>query len=132
MNIKIKRILAAIVDFYVICFLSSVVIFVFTLGRFNVTMFSIMLYLILSFAFLIIKDISFKNASLGKQIFKLKIIKNNGTKLSAVDVIKRNIPLIILMPIEVLMIMANNKRVGDIWAETIVEKRQGDGSVVSK
>lgn len=120
MNDKIKRILAAIIDFYIICFLSSAFIGVITLGQFSITPFSITTYLIIFFLLLLIKDFVFKNTSIGKRIFKLKVAKTDGTKLMIVDVIKRNIPIIFLLPIEALLLIVNNRRIGDIWAKTSI------------
>ena len=120
MNDKIKRILAAIIDFYVICFVSSAFICVFTLGEFSITPFSIIVYLTISLLLLLFKDFMFKNTSIGKRIFKLKVVKTDGTNLMIVDVIKRNIPIIILLPVEALLLIINNRRIGDIWAKTSI------------
>ena len=120
MNDKIKRILAAIIDFYIICFLSSAFICVFTLGEFSITPFSIIAYLTISLLLLLFKDFVFKYTSIGKRIFKLKVAKTDGTNLMIVDVIKRNIPIIILLPVEALLLIINNRRIGDIWAKTSI------------
>ena len=120
MNDKIKRILAAIIDFYIICFLSSTFICVFTLGEFSITPFFIIVYLTISLLLLLFKDFMFKNTSIGKRIFKLKVAKTDGTNLMIVDVIKRNIPIIILLPVEALLLIINNSRIGDIWAKTSI------------
>lgn len=120
MNDKIKRILASIIDFYIICFLSSAFICVFTLGEFSITPFSIIAYLTISLLLLLFKDFMFKNTSIGKRIFKLKVAKTDGTNLMIVDVIKRNIPIIILLPVEALLLIINNRRIGDIWAKTSI------------
>ena len=126
MNDKIKRILAAIIDFYVICFVSSAFICVFTLGEFSVTPFSIAVYLTISLLLLLFKDFIFKNTSIGKRIFKFKVTKTDGTKLMIIDVIKRNIPIIVLLPVEALLLIINNRRIGDIWAKTAIIYNTGD------
>ena len=120
MNDKIKRILAAIIDFYIICFLSSAFICVFTLGEFNITPISIIMYLSMSLVLLLFKDFAFKKASIGKRIFKLKVVKTDGTNLMISDVIKRSIPIIIILPVEVLLLIIYNRRIGDIWAKTSI------------
>lgn len=120
MNDKIKRILAAIIEFYIICFLSSAFICVFTLGEFSITPFFIIVYLTISLLLLLFKDFMFKNTSIGKRIFKLKVAKTDGTNLMIVDVIKRNIPIIFLLPVEALLLIINNRRIGDIWAKTSI------------
>ncbi len=126
MNEKIKRILAAFIDFYIICFLSSAFIYIFTSGKLNITPFSISIYLISFFLLLLIKDFLFKNASAGKWIFKLKVVKTDRTKLTFVDVIKRNIPVIFLLPLEAILLTINNRRIGDIWAKTEIIKNETD------
>ena len=120
MNDKIKRILAAIIDFCILCFLSSVFICVFTLGKFSITPFSIIMYLTVFFLLLLFKDFTFKNTSIGKRIFKLKVTKTDGTKLMVIDGIKRNIPIIVLLPVETLLLIINNRRIGDVWAKTSI------------
>ena len=120
MNDKIKRILAAIIDFYCICFLSSAFIYAFTLGKFSSTPFFITMYLIVFLSLLLLKDLAFKSTTIGKRIFKLKIVKTDGTNLTIFDVIKRNIPIMILLPVEAFLIIVNNRRIGDVWAKTSV------------
>lgn len=120
MKDKIKRILAAALDFFSMAFLSSAFIGALTLGEFTVTPFSIIGYFVIFLLFLLFKDCVFKSASIGKRIFKLTIIKTNGTKLTLGDLIKRNIPLVVLLPVEVLSIIIHNKRIGDAWAKTAV------------
>lgn len=122
MNHKVKRLLAAIIDFCVICFLSSALVCITTWGKMDVTPFSITLYFGSFVLLLLFKDFVFKNASVGKRVFKMKIIKTDETSFTIIDALKRTIP-IILLPIELLLIMANNQRIGDIWAKTSVVPR---------
>ena len=44
--------------------------------------------------FLLFKDLTFKNTSIGKKLFKLKIEKTDGTQFTILDEIKRNIPIL--------------------------------------
>ena len=117
---KVKRILAALIDFYIICILCTAFVGVITLGKFSTTSFSITAYIMVYLVLLLTKDLTFKNASVGKRIFKLEIIKADGTKLVAADIIKRNISAIFLLPLEALVTLVNNRRIGDIWAKTSV------------
>lgn len=114
MNDKLKRILAAIIDFYIICFLSTAFIGILTLGRFNITPFSVTIYLVWVSILLVLKDLAFQNESIGKRIFKLKVIKTDGTKLTAVDIIKRNILILVLLPIEIFLLTVDGRRIGDV------------------
>ena len=75
---------------------------------------------ILFFFFMLIRDFAFKNASIGKKIFRLKVVKIDGTKLTIGDIIKRNLFMIFLTPIEVFSLLINYRRLGDILAKTIV------------
>lgn len=119
MNNNVKRILAAFIDFIVILFLSSFSVCIVTLGKMNTTPLSISSYFISYVLLLIIKDFIFKNASIGKRIFKIKVVKIDGTRLTLFDVLKRTLPLI-LLPIELILMIINDKRMGDIWAKTLV------------
>ena len=120
MNNKIKRVLAAYIDFFIICFLSTVVVGALTLGEFSVTIISVIVYITVFLLLLLLKDCVFKNASIGKRIFKLKIVKTDETKLMIIDIIKRNILLVILMAIESILLITNDRRIGDVWANTVV------------
>mgnify|MGYP004509544259 CR=1 FL=1 len=119
MNNKLKRLVAAGIDFYLDCFLSTVCVAILTLGKLDTTPFSVTAYLVLFFGILLTKDYFFKNASIGKLILKLKVVKTDKTKLRFIDVLKRNIP-IILLPLEIFLILAEDRRLGDIWAKTAV------------
>ena len=134
MSVKIKRLLAGLIDFYIICLLSSAFVGVLTLGKFNVSLLSVTIYLILTFLFLMFKDFALKNASVGKRLFGLKVVKKDGTKFIFLDVIKRNITIMILLPIEVIFLVVNENRIGDIFAKTLVvgktkDRKTGDGSL---
>ena len=74
------------------------------------------------FSFLLLllyKDIIFANASLGKKLLKIKLKSLDEQRLSFLLVLKRTIPLV-LLPVEIVLIILNNKRIGDVWANTIV------------
>jgi len=123
MNCKARRMLAGVIDFYVICLLASIFVGIITLGQFSVTQFSIVIYLVSCFLLLLVKDITFKDASIGKRMLKLKIVRFDGTKVSTVDTIKRNLT-ILLLPIEIVLVLTKNKRIGDIIAKTSVISKQ--------
>ena len=120
MNDKLKRILAAVIDFYIICFLSTLLVCIFTLGELYISPFSVTIYLSACFIFLLIKDCALKNTSIGKRIFKLYVTKTDGANVTFFDIIKRNITLITLLPLELLLIIFTNYRLGDAWAKTSV------------
>lgn len=119
MNNRTKRIVAGIIDFYLICLLSSAVVCVFTLGQLDVTPFSLITYLISYSFFTLGKDFVFVNSSIGKRILKLKVIKLDETKFTIFDALKKNFPIIVLLPIEACLIVVGKKRIGDIWSKTL-------------
>ena len=116
----IKRMLSAAIDFFIICFIATSFIGIITLGEFSVTTLSITIYLIICVALLLLKDFAFKNASIGKRILKLEIVKADGSKLMFIDLIKRNIPIIFLLPIEVVLLITKHERIGDRWTKTYI------------
>lgn len=72
------------------------------------------------FAFLmLIKDLIFKNQSIGKRIFHLKIVKNNNQLPKLFDLILRNITLPI-WPIEFIMLLIFKRRIGEYITGTKV------------
>ena len=119
MPLKLKRLIAAVIDFYIICMASSYTVAIATLGEMQVSVYSLLVFFISIFAFAIFKDKVFKNASIGKRIFRICIYQNGVRSLSIFACIKRTITLLIL-PIEIIFIVTNNKRIGDIWASTYV------------
>ncbi len=120
MTIKIKRIFASVIDFYVACLVGVSLISVVTLGRLNISALSMLVYLLSVFSCIVLKDLVFKNASIGKRIFGIIIIKTNGTPLCFSDLFKRNILIILLMALEVIFLVLNGKRIGDTWSKTTV------------
>lgn len=119
MKINIKRLLADCVDFYLLCFVSTFVVVLVTFGKCDITAFSLLSYFFSLFILLLLKDKIFGNASLGKRIFKIKIINKNNNTLTNIECFKRTLTLI-LLPLEIFMILLYNKRIGDIWAKTSV------------
>lgn len=120
--LKEKRILAAIIDFYVIIY-----IYFLSLNLFNTISYFVLerfgsgiILLIFEFIILfILKDIVFKNASVGKKLTKIEILKYDGSKPNTFELLFRNIFLFIT-PIELILILFKNKRIGDMIFKTKV------------
>ena len=121
MSLNLKRFFATIIDFYVICFASSLIILIITFGTMEVTALTISIYLISVLVLTIFKDALFKDASLGKKIFKLKVVYINKSENKILSNIKRTLTLV-LVPIEIVLIIKSNRRLGDMWAKTEVVK----------
>jgi len=122
MSIILKRILADMIDFWIICFASSFLVLIVTFGKMNISFLSLITYFSSFYLLLAFKDNLFKNASVGKKLCRIKVILNNKTgrnEFKLINDLKRTLPLM-LLPIEVFLIIKSNKRIGDIWANTSV------------
>lgn len=76
---------------------------------------------IFTFLFLL-KDLVFRNASIGKRALNLEILKSDNTVPSVSTLILRNI-FVFLWPIDAILILANKRKIGDIIFKTkVVEK----------
>jgi uncharacterized RDD family membrane protein YckC len=80
MTDNFKRAIAAFVDFYIILAISSLLVAIVTLGKLTLTTFTTILYLVSCLVLVVSKDFVFKNASVGKRIFNLRVVKEVGTK----------------------------------------------------
>ena len=111
--LKIKRLLAAFIDFM----LSAVLAFVLTVFFPGDKYF---LY-IFFYAFMVFKDIL--GYSLGKHLMKLTIVDRNGVSPPLYALVLRNIFLIIWM-IDVVLILICNKKTCDYWFRTsVIDKK---------
>ena len=116
--IKMKRLIAIYIDFIVIIMttlLTNIIMF----GHFNqsetviVIIIGIIVYLFVFYTLMIRKDLLFKNASLGKKIFKLNIIMENGEIPKQKIILKRNIETFSSFPTNILSIIFDNTTSGD-------------------
>ena len=70
----------------------------------------------------------FKGQSLGKRIMNIKVVMNDGSPLTLLAALFRAIPLI-LVPIELFMIITQDKRIGDYLAKTkVVSNKSNTGN----
>ena len=126
---SLRRMFADILDFF-ICFFLAEFIFIKLelfddLNMYSSSVFELIMFYVVPYLFFFIlfalKDCIFRNASIGKKLFGIKIVytdKENNEKISFITHCKRSIPLIIL-PIEAfLLVIWGDKRLGDIWAKT--------------
>ena len=137
-DINIKRIVASFIDFTIIGFIAEKIMAIFTFVKNTSTLssttisiisiISITVFLITFFFFLLLRDIVFVDRSIGKKLFKLKVVKTDGTKLMIFDIIKRNLPIIVLLPVEIYLVIVDNRRIGDIWAKTSIVYSDYDDS----
>ena len=131
MQIRVKRILAAVIDLCIISFIGVFMHFFIFYGLTDGILKNILVVVgtILESLIFLFKDLFFGKRSFGKRFFKLKIVKKDGTKLTALDLIKRNLTFILLPPIEVLLILITGEKLGDTFAKTTVIYDYFGGSI---
>lgn len=120
MSKKAKRLVAAFIDFYLILFIALLVVSILSSGRLHISTVTVCAFLLTFLFASIFRDLVFKNASIGKKLFKLQILRNNGAKATFSDILKRNLPLVVF-PLELLLILFKNQRLGDLFSKTIVK-----------
>lgn len=125
MKIKLRRLLAAYIDFCILVYGSNYTA-KFVNGLFDFEWYiNIMIDLTLAFLYLIIfirKDVIFGYESVGKKIMFLRIYDKNGrikNKKLLVDRVKHSW----CYPVYPLMILYNNKSFGDIKYKTWVDSK---------
>ncbi len=118
--VKVQRIVAAYIDFMLICLISSLLTYFISFNEEQLSVFSAMVYFISFFLMYIFRDCVFKNASVGKKIMKLKVISDTTQEAMWKTALKRNALLFLLSPIEVLLVIIYNERIGDKIAHTTV------------
>lgn len=116
---KIKRLLAMLIDYIIAIIISMIISIIVSRGRIP---FNIDFYMYLGWILFTLKDIVFKNYSIGKKKFGLEIKTEKNDIPNLAIILLRNVSLI-LLPIEIVLIILFNKRFGDIIFKTkIVEK----------
>lgn len=118
MGINVKRMIAAIIDFFAIAMAAMIFVGVFTALKIDRTVLGIVYSAFLALLVLF-KDFVFKNASFGKKLLQLKIVKTDGTKPRFIDLLLRTLTLVIF-PVEIILVLVRNKRLGDALAKTAV------------
>ena len=122
MALNTCRFLADFIDFIVSCFVSSMIGFILSWGREETPIWIAIVYFVLFFLTFTFKDHMFHHASLGKKIMEIKIVydpTHEKHTIRFLDDLKRVLPLFI-WPVEALLIITNNQRIGDMWAKTKV------------
>ena len=128
-DVRFRRLLADVLDFFLI-WLVGVYASIKILPDFNMYDFSIKDDLIILLGVFLIfltlctlKDCLFRNASIGKKIFGIKIVytnRDNNEKIDFSTHLKRAVVALLLFQIEMVLVIIKNKRIGDIWAKTEV------------
>lgn len=122
--IKFRRLMATIIDFFIILltgFLFYINILDVYIKNENI-LFIIALTLFVGSFF--IKDMIFKNRSIGKLFLGLKIVSNDNKVLGIKKLIQRNIYTFLKMDKYALDIIKTNKSIGDLKCNTSVVSRK--------
>lgn len=120
--LKQKRFLSMLIDFHIIIYVSLVFWDIFCMAVTLIFGISINDLICLAFKFMLlvmIKDLVFRNASIGKKLLKLEILKDDGTMPHVFELLFRNI-LFIIFPAEIMLALCNDKRIGDMIFKTSV------------
>ena len=118
--VKVQRIVAAYIDFMLICLVSSFLTYCISFNEEQLSVLSLAVYFISFFLMYIFRDCIFKDASVGKKIMKIKVASLTKQKITWEVEFKRNILMFLLAPIEILLVMIYNERIGDRIAHTVV------------
>ena len=122
MNIRIRRLIAGLIDLYISAFLAGSIMNL-ILGNVKATDENMFFYSILFAVFILIKDLIFKNQSVGKKICGIEMIDNTTHQRASIKVILlRNLILILLFPIEIWLPVFSKKRLADNFLGTRIVK----------
>lgn len=119
---KLKRLVAAFIDTLLITSLVVISLKFILLGiEYDTILITItkILFIFAGIFFIVIKDI--KSISIGKKITKLRVVNNDGSYISNIKIILRNIITLITMPISLITIIFMNKSIGDLLLKTTVQ-----------
>ena len=78
--------------------------------------------LIVWFILILINDLMLGNKSIGKSLFGIEVVDEDGNIPSAWKLIVRNLIFILLFPIEILSVLIFDKTIGDFILKTKVVK----------
>ena len=119
---RIKRCVSAYLDIMIIGSISQIIIIFLTKFDIRKIFENFYMYLLFGLFLFLLKDLVFRNASIGKRALNLEILKSDNTVPSVSTLILRNI-FVLLWPIDAILILANKRKIGDIIFKTkVVEK----------
>ncbi len=119
---RIKRCVSAYLDIMIIGSISQIIIIFLTKFDIRKIFENFYMYLLFGLFLFLLKDLVFRNASIGKRALNLEILKSDNTVPSVSTLILRNI-FVFLWPIDAILILANKRKIGDIIFKTkVVEK----------
>lgn len=116
---KLKRLVAFMIDYYLIlmiCLIPYMIVNIMSLTVLSSLWYLLVLLFIILF---LLKDLLFRNKSIGKKFLKLEIVTLEEKKPSIRILILRNI-FLIMWPVDIFLWIIFNKRVGDFIFQTKV------------
>lgn len=119
-----KRIAAFLIDMIVISTLSDVVIYLTVLqGRHG--LWGVIAW-VFSFTYLLCRD-SYNGISYGRKLMKIRVVSETTNEApSPLNGVLRNLPLIVLGWLEIILLLNNKKRLGDIISRTKIVDWEGE------
>ena len=123
---NLNRVIALLIDHLMGCLFGTIITYiVIIIMRLNDDIVTIFVIYILGYCvYMIMKDIVFKNASIGKKIMHIYIKTENAQALPVTYFIKRAVISMSIFPIEILLILFNGECLLDMWTKTIVVKKE--------
>lgn len=117
--IKFKRIVAFYIDNMIVSGVSMLIFLI--ISNFDLVgiFYYFNWYIIVGLILTSLKDIVFRNASIGKKLLGIKIEKDDGKLPSILILILRNI-FAIIWPIDAILVLCTNKKIGDLIFKTRV------------
>jgi len=116
---KVKRLVAAYIDLIVVTAISMLMILIYSKFDLFKVFYYFNEYLIIAVILYICKDLIFKNKSIGKRAVGIQVLKEDGSIPSSLELILRNV-LAFVWPIEVILIIIQNKKIEDMIFKTII------------
>lgn len=115
----LKRVIAMLIDFYISLLITLPLFAILLINNKNDFIINILIIILL-----LLKDLTFKNQSIGKKLMKIEIKKLDNSNPKVYELILRNIFLPI-WPLGFIMLILVDKTIGDILFNTkVVEKNK--------
>lgn len=129
-----KKFWSYVIDFYIyyaILFIGSSIVKNLIMYNGTINLFRMPL-LIVWFILILINDLMLGNKSIGKSLFGIEVVDEDGNIPSAWKLIVRNLIFILLFPIEILSVLIFDKTIGDFILKTKVVKESKKNKRIKK
>ena len=129
-----KKFWSYVIDLYIyytILFIGSSIVKNLIMYNGTINLFRMPL-LIVWFILILINDLMLGNRSIGKSLFGIEVVDEDGNIPSAWKLIVRNLIFILLFPIEILSVLIFDKTIGDFILKTKVVKESKKNKRIKK